>query len=85
MRLILDCPDSVDMPDSARHLTDNQTRVRFFFTPIRTAIRTKITTTTRKSLIFHAPRVIRTPALLIRSHPSRRGDTLIRGVSRGDA
>src|SRR5215475_2296710 len=39
----------------------------------------------RNPLIFHAPRVTRTPALLIRSHPSRRVDTFLRGVTRADA
>jgi len=85
MRLTVAPPVSVDTAVSSRRLTDNQTRVRFFFTPIRTAIRTEIASTTRKSLILHAPRVTRTPALLIRSHRTRRVDTLIRGVSRGDA
>ena len=56
-----------------------------FFTPIRTVIQAEIITTARKSLISHAPRVIRTPALLIRSQPLRRADTSIRGLTRADA
>ena len=84
-RLILVCPDSVDTAIVSRRLTAIQTPARVFFTPIRTDIRTEIAPTTCKSLILHAPRLIRTADLLIRSQHDTRADTCLRGVSRGDA
>src|SRR5262249_61617030 len=78
-------PDSVDSGPRASDFRSDVHPASLFLRPIRTVIRTEIASTTRKSLILHAPRVTRTPALLIRSHRTRRVDTLIRGVSRGDA
>src|SRR5215475_7961298 len=85
-RLILDCPDSVDTGVFSPRLTDNQTRPQFFFTPIRTGIRTGwLCRTSIRPRFCSAPRLIRTADLLIRSHPSRRVDTFLRGVTRADA
>ena len=58
--------------------------------PIESPIRTNIRTGGLwRTLVTHgfsyAPRVIRTPALLIRSHTSIGPDTQLRGVRRGDA
>src|SRR5262245_52037590 len=52
---------------------------------IRTRTRTRLWGTCVTPGFSYAPRVTRTPALLIRSHRTRRVDTLLRGVSRGDA